>query len=164
MNCEREGCRRPVKVVVRRLCNAHYIQLQRTGQLTPLDRFAPQIDKSGECWLWTGYRNQDGYGTFGGLGAHRIAWEREHGPIPAGMTIDHRCRTRACVRVDHLRLMTPSANFSDNGFRDRAACAHGHEWAPANTRVRVRNGRSHRVCRACDRRRQREMQERRRRP
>ena len=27
-------------------------------------RFWSKVDKSGECWLWTGRRDQDGYGRF----------------------------------------------------------------------------------------------------
>lgn len=148
-------CSRPVKVHARRLCGMHYKRLQAAG-LPPLDRFAAHIDRSGDCWLWTGRLEKGGYGRWGGALAHRIAWTRENGPIPVGMTIDHRCRTRACVRVAHLRLMTGAANFSDNGHRDRPTCLHGHPWTPANTRIQIRQGHSYRACRACDRRRQRE--------
>ena len=42
--------------------------------------------------------------------AHRYAWEREHGPIPDGMFIDHACHAPACVLVEHLRLATPQQN------------------------------------------------------
>lgn len=105
--------------------------------------------------MWLGSREKGGYGKFGGRLAHRIAFERAFGPIPVGLTIDHRCRTRACVRPDHLRAMPPSANFSDNGWRDRTSCVNGHAFTQQNVRIRVRHGRAYRVCRACESFRQR---------
>jgi hypothetical protein len=38
--------------------------------------------------------------------AHRVAWERERGPIPDEMTIHHVCENRRCVNVDHMELLT----------------------------------------------------------
>ena len=66
------------------------------------------------CLVWTGPGNGSGYGLihFGGraVRAHRYAWERQHGPIPEGMQIDHQCWNRACVNIDHLRLATHQEN------------------------------------------------------
>lgn len=61
---------------------------------------------------------------------------------------------------DYREEMTPSANFNDNGFRDREACIHGHDFTPENTRITVKRGRWYRTCRACDARRQREYRAR----
>ena len=68
------------------------------------------------CLLWTGGRTSAGYGalSLGGgkkVLAHRYAWEREHGPIPEGMVIDHRYHCdKACVEPGHLRLATRAKN------------------------------------------------------
>src|SRR5699024_1915284 len=66
------------------------------------------------CLLWTGGTSANGYGLMwvGGskILAHRYAWERENGPIPEGLYIDHKCYTRACCNVDHLRLATNAEN------------------------------------------------------
>lgn len=77
---------------------------------------------------------------------HRVAWIAAHGPIPAGMTVDHLCFQAKCVNVDHLRLLT---NF-ENARRQRGAafplgaCRNGHP----NSMLRVNNA-GKRYCPAC---------------
>jgi hypothetical protein len=62
------------------------------------------------CWLWRGRIAPNGYGTIGKEYAHRVAYERARGPIPAGMELDHLCRVKACVNPDHLEVVTKSEN------------------------------------------------------
>lgn len=84
---------------------------------TQSERFWSKVDKTGECWMWTG-TVASGYGWFGlgGRGggsttAHRWAWSSVNGPIPEGMQIDHRTTcSKLCVNPDHLRLATPKQN------------------------------------------------------
>lgn len=80
----------------------------------------------GGCLLWTGKINNRGYGVFWWRGrdiyAHRAAWEMQVGPIPAGLQIDHRCRVRRCVNVDHLEPVTGSVN-QRRGHAARSATA-----------------------------------------
>jgi hypothetical protein len=153
-----------VKVRARGLCNKHYKELQKQGPLPPLDRFWPKVIKTNACWIWTGGKNQDGYGTYGGRMAHRVAYERTVGAVPKDLHIDHVCRNHACVRPDHLRPRDPHENMSDNGLRDRAACTNGHEYTPATTAYRERYGRVSRVCRTCERERQKAYKAKKRRP
>jgi hypothetical protein len=66
------------------------------------------------CWFWMGIINQGGYGRIS-LGrrrvvAHRIAYEIDRGPIPAGLQLDHLCRVRCCCNPDHLEPVTASVN------------------------------------------------------
>ena len=77
---------------------------------------------------------------------HRAAWELLRGPIPAGMTVDHICRNRRCLSIDHLRLVSNEDNARDNGQSRRTHCPHGHRYEGANVK-RTKQG--HRVCRTC---------------
>lgn len=76
------------------------------------------------CVLWTGAKTAGGYGALRVDGkvvyAHRHAWERAHGPIPAGLVLCHRCDVRACVNVDHHFLGDEAANARDMWAKGRA--------------------------------------------
>jgi hypothetical protein len=83
-----------------------------------------------DCYLWVGNLDEDGYGTFNLKGeklrAHRVVYEMEVGPIPAGLTIDHTCGTRACVNSRHLEPTTNSENLRRShrsGRRQRKVAA-----------------------------------------
>ena len=69
------------------------------------------------CWEWNGNRNHRGYGKFDINGrryrAHRVAWERAHGPIPPGMFVCHHCDNPPCINLTHLFLGTPMDNVHD---------------------------------------------------
>lgn len=91
------------------------------------DRILSNTVKRGECWCWTRSVSEAGYGRITirlkgermprGFWVHRVAWELFVGPIPAGMTVDHRieegiCTDKSCWRPEHLRLLTLSQNSS----------------------------------------------------
>ena len=109
-----------------------------------------EIGNHQDCWLWKQSVGSHGYGqTFDGVTvrlAHRVAWALSIGPIPARMTIDHRCRNRRCVNPQHLRLLTNLENATDNGQGRKTHCPSGHPYDEANTH---RDKRGHRKCRAC---------------
>lgn len=100
-------------------------------------RFDAKVRKSDGCWEWAGALSKKGYGRFNRasshrsftVAAHRYAWERQNGPIPAGMFIMHRCDNRRCVRVDHLSLGTPAENSSDMVRKGRSASGERHSQA-----------------------------------
>ena len=68
------------------------------------------------CWLWNGGKNGSGYGTIylpgtGSVYAHRYFYEHFIGKIPAGLEIDHLCKTRECVNPGHLEAVTHEENM-----------------------------------------------------
>lgn len=82
-----------------------------------LERFWAKVDKTGDCWLWTGALSS-GYGSFG-VGrtsryAHRIAYELATGEDITGLDLDHRttCPKR-CIRPTHLRPATRKQNIEN---------------------------------------------------
>lgn len=85
----------------------------------------------GDCWQWTGYIDEKGYGRVGYEGlrhkAHRLVFERLVGLIPPGLELDHLCGNRACVNPDHLEPVTHQQNTrrSSNYSRD-GRCRQGH--------------------------------------
>ena len=90
------------------------------------ERFWSRVDTSGECWVWTGYINQDGYGRLSIDGrlimAHRVSWELHHGPIPDGMRVLHDCPggdNPACVNPSHLWIGTQRDNIRDMLLKQR---------------------------------------------
>lgn len=100
------------------------IPLRQKRPVTFIDRFWRYVDKSGECWLWTGATNgRYGHisrGTGLGLvGSHRASWEIHNGPIPPGMHVCHHCDTPPCVRPDHLFLGTNQDNTNDKVAKGR---------------------------------------------
>lgn len=121
-----------------------------------------QLEPTSEgCFLWPGAKHKKtGYGLYSGKYAHRLAWEREIGTIPEGLTIDHvghRFETRRCVNVDHMEVVTRTENamrgnspIADNARKTH--CLRGHELIGDNLIVRKKSGRApSRECRTCKR-------------
>lgn len=100
-------------------------------------RFLAKVDKTGEngCWIWTAYKNPDGYGEFHIDGktckTHRIAYELWKGEIPDGLLVRHQCNTPACVNPEHLEVGTPRDNVDDMVRAGRQNCGRGEAHGSA---------------------------------
>jgi hypothetical protein len=71
-------------------------------------------DDAEGCWVWIGSIDRHGYGRLTrepSTLAHRIVYEELIGPIPEGLTLDHLCRNRKCVRPDHLEPVSNRENI-----------------------------------------------------
>lgn len=109
--------------------------------------FSEQV---GECLIWTGRLDSDGYGyvqidkqrDF----VHRAAWIEVNGSIPEGMSICHSCDNRACINPLHLFLGTHQANMDDRNQKLRQAQGSKNgraklsESQVAEIRTRLRSG------------------------
>lgn len=128
--------------------------------MTAFERAWARVDTAGDCWLWLGPLQGDGYGKVPvrhscTAVAHRFFYEHLVGPIPDGLQLDHLCRVRICVRPDHLEPVSIRENsLRSDSFAARHArqegCKRGHPFDEANTYLRrnARGGLS-RVCRRC---------------
>jgi hypothetical protein len=82
-----------------------------------------QVEREGECWVWTGFCAPSGYGSVTRHGkshrVHRLAWEDAYGPIPPDLIVMHLCDNRRCLRLTHLALGTCADNDRDRVSKGR---------------------------------------------
>ncbi|MCL4296410.1 MAG: HNH endonuclease [Anaerolineae bacterium] len=87
------------------------------------ERFWSKVEKTEDCWIWTGAKSKHGYGRFKVerrlVLPHRFAYEVTYGSIPDGYLICHRCDNPSCVRPDHLFLGTYKDNAVDAYLKGR---------------------------------------------
>jgi len=90
--------------------------------------------------------NRDGKSKSTMTTAHRAAWTFVYGAIPEGMTIDHLCKNKRCVRIDHLRMLSNYENARRTAGRDwpLGQCVNGHP----DSLLRMQPG-GKRVCSVC---------------
>ena len=90
------------------------------------ERFWAKVDKSGDCWLWTGALLKTGYGCIRiahkAIRAHRAAYELSVGPLPKGALLRHTCDNPRCVNPAHLLLGDKRLNMKDALERGQHRC------------------------------------------
>lgn len=116
------------------------------------DRFWSYVDKVsgpvaagdlGQCWLWTGGRDRQGYGQVYVQGANgrrstraaRASFFLEHGRWPEPFAL-HRCDNPPCVRPSHLFEGTARDNIRDAVAKGRQSRGPRHSEIMRNSRVR----------------------------
>ena len=122
------------------------------------EKINSHLDKSSDCWIWTGYVDSYGYGkVYKDLYAsdiarvlvNRVMYYFKVGDIPDGMVVTPICGNRLCCNPKHLSLASRS-DISANGKKTH--CIRGHEL-PEPKQVGIR---FIRVCPECNRIRQAE--------
>ena len=129
-------------------CQNHYANWRRHGFPEPT-KFYPRSTEDpatvlwlrsephGDCVLWTGALNVDGYATAISVDgtptrAHRFSWMLANGPIAESLTVDHLCHNRdlecadgssclhrRCINPDHLEIVPQSENSRRRNERER---------------------------------------------
>ncbi len=131
------------------------------------ERFWAKVNKTNSCWLWTGLLSERGYGIFKAtkkVRAHRFAYELLIGPIPDGLSLDHLCRVRHCVRPSHLEPVTAAENnrrgdgLTAHNMR-KTRCLRGHPFHESTSYLRASRENS-RHCRTCQAMRQKARRQR----
>lgn len=122
-------------------------------------------DPESGCVVWQATLSNEGYGAFNWkcgdrviYTAHRISYHVLNGTVTPGLVVDHLCRNRACIRPDHLDLVTQRENVLRSPIAPGAInaakthCPQGHEYTPENTYIQLpRPGRmaTGRLCKTC---------------
>ena len=130
---------------------------------TPIQRFIAKVAVSERgCWLWLGAKNTVGRPFFSYnlklVAAHKWMWERENGPVPEGLVLDHFfCNDPGCVNPDHIRPVTNRENIlrgsgvaSVNLSKDKCPICGGEYIWSTGTKIQ-------RYCRPCKTKRASEL-------
>lgn len=130
--------------------------VRKWGNQTVIERFMSKISRQkGDCWIWLGAKDRNGYGKFTvgrvTMSAHRFSFQYFRGTIPTHLTCDHLCKHTSCVNPLHIELVTMRENLlRGDTFQAKNArkthCPKGHEFSDENTYNRPDGGRGCREC------------------
>lgn len=103
-------------------------------------RFWSKVQREGDCLVWQGSKDEDGYGFFSishegiefSLAAHRVGYALGHGAWPSTtLMVMHKCDNPSCVNPGHLVEGTRSQNLTDAWKRNRRDRPRGTRYGTA---------------------------------
>lgn len=107
------------------------------------------------CLVWKSVVGKNYYASMSVEGkrvtVHRYLYEQKYGPVKEGLELDHLCRNKACVNIDHLEPVTHAENIFRarpsewNAGKKKTHCHRGHPLSGENLIVGTRG----RLCREC---------------
>jgi hypothetical protein len=91
-----------------------------------LEKLLSRTVPEGDCLLWSGCLNTDGYPRASVRGnanvkVHRMVYELATGINPEGRCVRHTCDNPRCINPKHLVLGTVRDNMTDRTVRERGA-------------------------------------------
>lgn len=136
-----------------RSCGCLNAESRRRPRPSLAERFAAMVDKNGPvpphrpelgpCHIWTGYRNERGYGQVGlersrkcAL-AHRVAFLLAHGRWPESLGLHH-CDNPACVKA--VADDQGPAHIFEGTLKDNAVDMVAKKRMPVQSRTHCKNG------------------------
>lgn len=127
------------------------------GRRIPIEtRLEAKIERTSDCWFWTGLLTHNGYGQFtyredGKIKctmAHRAVYRVHVGEIPEGMTLDHLCMNRNCVNPEHLEPVTLGDNIRRSPRAVSETCKYGHVYKEQSNFYKLKKARRCHECHA----------------
>jgi 23S rRNA G2445 N2-methylase RlmL len=100
-----------------------------------IDRLRSKTIWDGDCLLFTGYCDPNGYGQMSYQGkphnVHRLHWILVNRSIANGLRVLHKCDRPSCVNLDHLFLGTQQDNMDDMISKNRQFHVRGQHHGKA---------------------------------
>ena len=119
-------------------------------------RFWSKVNKNGQimpnmetaCWLWTAYKDRDGYGMLQVCrrphGAHRLSYAVSGGVLTEGKPqVLHRCDNPSCVNPSHLFAGSNQDNMTDKTKKGRNNAPRGDSHGSKTMPERFQRGEKH---------------------
>lgn len=115
------------------------------------------VSDLGNCWVWTGAKDQKGYSNFTvargkQAKAHRFSFLLAFGwLLPHPYQVDHKCNNPSCVRPSHLSLLLGKDNNEKSNSasainKRKTHCKYNHPFDDNNTLRKY----GRRICIQCE--------------